>query len=332
VIDLRSDTVTRPTDQVRAAIARAEVGDDVFGDDPTVIRLEERVADLLGFEAALYTVTGSMANLLAVRALAGPGTEVLCESSAHIARAELGSHGAITGLTMRTWTHRDGYPDLDAIDAMLAPDLGPFFVKTTCLSVENTHNFAGGRVQPLELLRGLRNLADARGVSVHLDGARIWNAHVATGVSLRELASVADTVGVCLSKGLGAPIGSLMLGSADQIAEARVWRKRLGGGWRQAGLMAAAGLYVLDRHIERLADDHRHARLIAEAAGVDPEQVDTNIVMIATPDAAGVVERCRDEGVLVAAVGARVVRAVTHLDVAAADAERAAKVIAAALS
>jgi threonine aldolase len=332
LIDLRSDTVTRPTEAVRAAVAQADVGDDVFGDDPTVIRLEERVADRLGFEAALYTVTGSMANLLAVRALAGPGTEVLCESSAHIARAELGAHGAITGLTMRTWTHADGFADLDAIDAMFAPALGPFFVTTTCLSVENTHNFAGGRVQPLEVLRGLRELADRRGAAVHLDGARIWNAHVATGTPLRELAGVADTAAVCLSNGLGAPIGSLMLGSADQIAEARVWRKRLGGGWRQAGLMAAAGLYVLDHHVERLADDHRHARLIAEAAGADPEQVDTNIVVIPTPDAPALVARCRDEGVLVAAVGASVVRVVTHIDVSSADTERAAKVIAAAIA
>jgi threonine aldolase len=332
LIDLRSDTVTRPTDDVRAAIARADVGDDVFGDDPTVNRLEERVADLLGFEAALYVVTGSMANLLAVRALAGPGTEVLCESAAHIARAELGAHGAVTGLTMRTWTNPDGYADLDAIDAMLAPDLGPFFVATSCVSIENTHNFAGGRVQPVDVLRGVRELADRRGVGVHLDGARVWNAHVATGAPLRELTGVADTAMVSLSKGLGAPMGSLMLGSADQISEARVWRKRLGGGWRQAGLMAAAGLHVLDHHLERLADDHRHARLIAEAAGVDPEQVDTNIVVIATDDAPALVTRCREEGVLVGAVGASVVRAVTHLDVSAADAERAAKVIAAAVA
>jgi threonine aldolase len=331
-VDLRSDTVTRPTDAVRAAVAAADVGDDVFGDDPTVIQLEERVAELLGFEAALYTVTGSMANVLAVRALAGPGTEVLCESSAHIVRAELGAHGAITGVTTRTWTHPDGFADLAAIDAMLAPDLGPYFVKTTCLSVENTHNFAGGRMQPIDVLRGLRELADRRGVGVHLDGARIWNAHVASGIALRDLAGVADTAGVCLSKGLGAPIGSLMLGSVDQIAEARLWRKRLGGGWRQAGMMAAAGLYVLDHHVERLADDHRHARLIAEAAGVDPEQVDTNIVVIATSDAPALVGRCRDEGVLVAAVGPRGVRVVTHLDVSGADAERAAKVIAAAVA
>jgi threonine aldolase len=332
LIDLRSDTVTRPTEAVRAAMAAAEVGDDVFGDDPTVNRLEERVADLLGFEAALFTATGSMANLLAVQALAGPGTEVLCESAAHVARAELGAHAAITGVTMRTWTHPDGFADVEAIDAMFAPDLGPFFVKTTCLSVENTHNFPGGRIQPADVLSRLRELADRRGARVHLDGARIWNAHVATGRPLRELTGIADTAAVCLSKGLGAPIGSLMVGSADQVAEARVWRKRLGGGWRQAGVLAAAGLYVLEHHLDRLADDHRHARLIAEAAGVDPEGVDTNIVVIPTRDAPAAVARCRDEGVLVAAVGASVVRVVTHLDVSGADAERAAKALAAAIA
>jgi threonine aldolase len=332
VIDLRSDTVTRPTDGMRAAMASASVGDDVFGDDPTVHALEERVAAMFGFEAALFTVTGSMANFLAVRALAGVGTEVLCESAAHIARAELGAHGAFGGVTMRTWTDPNGWADVEAIDDLIAPDLGPFFVKTTAVSVENTHNFAGGRVQPRETLTALRSLADQRGVAVHLDGARIWNAHVATGVPLAELAAVADTAGVCLSKGLGAPIGSLMLASASQIAEARVWRKRLGGGWRQAGLLAAAGLYALDHHIDRLADDHAHAQLIAAAAGLDPEQTETNIVVIPTDDAAGLVARCRDERVLVSAVGARVVRAVTHLDVSPADAKRAADVIAAAVA
>ncbi len=328
MIDLRSDTVTSPTEPMRRAMAAAEVGDDVYAEDPTVRRLEERVAGLLGFEAALFTVTGSLANLLAVRALVSPGEEVLCESGAHIARAELGAHGALNQITMRTWTDRRGYVDLAAVDALVAPDLGPFLVQTRCVSVENTHNFAGGRVQPLDRLEGLSELARRHGVGVHLDGARIWNAHVATGVPLDQLAAVADTAGVCLSKGLGAPVGSLMLGSHDQVAQARVWRKRFGGGWRQAGLLAAAGLYALEHHVERLADDHRHARLIAEAAGVDAETVDTNIVVIETGDAAGLVGRCRDQGVLVSAVGARIVRAVTHLDISEPDARKAAAVIA----
>ncbi len=331
MIDLRSDTVTTPSPAMRRVLARAEVGDDVYGEDPTVRALEERVADLFGFEAALFTVTGSLANLLAVRSLVAPGSEVLCESSAHIARAELGAHGAVSGATMRTWTHPRGHADIDAIDALVAPDLGPFFVRTACVSVENTHNFAGGTVQPLEILAALRSLADRHGIGVHLDGARIWNAHIATGAPLARLAAVADTAGVCLSKGLGAPIGSLMLGSADRVAQARVWRKRLGGGWRQAGLLAAAGLHALDHHIERLADDHAHARLIAEAAGVDPAGVETNIVVIRTDDASGLVARCREQGVLVSTVGSSVVRAVTHLDVSEADARRAASAIAAAV-
>jgi len=332
MIDLRSDTVTAPSDDMRRAMATAPVGDDVYGEDPTVHALEERVADTLGFEAALFTVTGSLANLLAVRALVGPGEEVLCESGAHVARAEMGAHGALTGLTMRTWTHRHGHVDPAAIEAMIAPDLGPFLVRTACLSVENTHNFAGGRTQPADALRGLRALADRHEVAVHLDGARIWNAHVSTGVPLRELASGADTAAVCLSKGLGAPIGSLMLASRAQVAAARVWRKRLGGGWRQAGMLAAAGLYALDHHVDRLAEDHANARLIAATAGVDESDVETNIVVLPTNDAAGVVARCRAEGVHVSAVGPRVVRAVTHLDITTQQAKTAAEVIARSLS
>ncbi len=331
MIDLRSDTVTRPSLPMRHAMAEAEVGDDVYSEDPTVRELEERVAAMLGFDEALFTVTGSLANLLAVQALVEPGAEVLCESSAHIARAELGAHGAVSGITMRTWSDPRGQLDLDAIDALVAPDLGPFFVRTRCVSVENTHNFAGGTVQPYDSLERLGALARRHGIGVHLDGARIWNAHVATGIALDKLAAVADTAAVCLSKGLGAPVGSLMLGSSDQVAQARVWRKRLGGGWRQAGILAAAGLYALDHNIDRLAADHANARNIAAAAGVDAREVDTNIVVVRTDDAAGLVERCRAGGVLVSAVGPRVVRAVTHLDVSDDDAHHAAEVIAAAL-
>jgi threonine aldolase len=328
MIDLRSDTLTRPTDSMRAAMARAEVGDDVFGEDPTVLELQERVAGLFGHEAALFTPTGSMANLLAVRALVGPGQEVLCESSAHIARAELGAHGAYTGLTMRTWTHPRGRVDLDAVRRLHAPDMGPFFVRTAAVSVENTHNFAGGAVTPVDLLQQLRVWADEVGVGVHLDGARIWNAHVATGVPLTAYGAVADLMAVCLSKGLGAPVGSLVLGPADAIAEARIWRKRMGGGMRQVGVLAAAGLHALDHHIERLAEDHEHARLLAEACGVDPATVDTNIVVIERADAAGFVAAAADEGVRVSTVGPTTVRLVTHLDVSRADAHAAAQVLA----
>jgi threonine aldolase len=327
VIDLRSDTLTKPTDEMRAAMARAEVGDDVYGEDPTVALLEERVAGLFGHEAALFTPTGSMANVLAVRSLVAPGQEVLCEASAHIARAELGAHGAYSGVTMRTWIHPRGQVDLPTIRTIFAPDMGPFFVRTAAISVENTHNFAGGAVLPLADLRDLREYATGMGVGVHMDGARIWNAHVATGTPLAEYGAAADVMAVCLSKGLGAPVGSLMVGSADAVAEARIWRKRMGGGMRQVGILAAGGLHALDHHIERLADDHAHARLIAEACGVDPASVDTNIVVVQRSDAPAFVAAAHEEGVVVSMVGPTAVRLVTHLGISRADAEKAAAVL-----
>lgn len=327
MIDLRSDTLTKPTESMRAAMARAEVGDDVYAEDPTVLELEDRVAAMFGHEAALFTPTGSMANVLAVASVVEAGQEVLCESSAHIARAELGAHGAFTGLTMRTWTAPRGQLDLAAIEAMFAPDMGPFFVPTAAISIENTHNFAGGAVLPYDDLRALRAWADEVGTRVHLDGARIWNAHVATGTSFADYGRVADVMAVCLSKGLGAPVGSLMVGAAEAIARARVRRKRMGGGMRQVGILAAAGLHALDHHVERLAEDHAHARLLAEAIGVDPADVDTNIVVVDRDDATAFVAAAAEEGVRIATVGPRTVRLVTHLDVTRSDAERAAVVL-----
>jgi threonine aldolase len=228
---------------------------------------------------------------------------------------------------MRTWTGARGGLDLAAVEQLFAPDLGPFFVPTTAISIENTHNFGGGSVLPLSDMRALRRFADSVGVGVHLDGARIWNAHVASGVPLSEYGAQVDVLAVCLSKGLGAPVGSLVVGSAAAMAEARVWRKRLGGGMRQVGILAAAGLHALDHHVERLAEDHEHARLLAEACGVDPAGVDTNIVVVEVPDAAPVVQAAKAEGVLVSAVGPRTVRLVTHLDVSAEQAEQAAAVM-----
>ncbi len=332
LIDLRSDTVTKPTEAMRTAMARADVGDDVYGEDPTVLALEEKVAGLFGMEAALFTPTGSMANLLAVRSLVAPGQEVLCEQSAHIARAELGAHGAFFGVTMRTWKGDRGAIDLPAIEAMFAPDVSPFFVATKAISIENTHNFGGGTVQPLEAVEALLPLVDAHDIGLHVDGARIWNAHVASGVPLQEYGARAGVLTVCLSKGLGAPVGSLVIGQRAMVEEARVWRKRLGGGMRQVGVLAAAGLYALEHHIERLADDHANARLLAEACGVDPATVDTNIVVVETPDAAAVVAEARQHGVLVATVGPTTLRFVTHLDVSADQAVEAAGVLAKALA
>lgn len=327
MIDLRSDTVTRPTEPMRRAMAAAEVGDDVYGEDPTVRDLEETVAALFGHQAALFTPTGSMANLLAVGTVVRPGEEVLCEASAHIARAELGAHAAYTGITMRTWSHPRGGIDLAAVESLVSPDLGPFFVRTAAISVENTHNFAGGTCLLPADLDGLAPLRAEHGVRLHLDGARIWNAHVATGVPLREYGVRADVLAVCLSKGLGAPIGSLVVGSAEAIAECRIRRKRLGGGMRQVGVLAAAGRYALEHHLDRLAEDHVHARLLAEAVGVDPDGVQTNIVVRTHPDAAAVVAAAADQGVRIATVGPRTLRLVTHLDITRSQAEQAARIL-----
>lgn len=329
MIDLRSDTVTRPTEAMRAAMAAAEVGDDVYNEDPTVRALEERVAALFGKEDAVFTPTGSMANVLAVRTLVGIGQEVLCESRAHIARAELGAHGAITGLTMRTWTHPTGGVDLPQIQRIFAPDMGVYFVPTRAVSVENTHNFSGGTVTPIEDLIALRAFADEVGIGLHLDGARIWNAHVASGTPLSSYGGIADVMAVCLSKGLGAPVGSLVVGTTEAMAETRVWRKRLGGGMRQVGILAAAGLHALDHHVDRLAEDHAHAQLLAEAVGVDPATVPTNIVVAERDDAPAFVAAAAGAGVRISAVGPRAIRLVTHLDISTADAERAASLLAA---
>jgi len=338
LIDLRSDTVTKPSAGMLAAMTSAEVGDDVYGEDPTVAELESEVAGLLGQEAALFTVTGSLANVLGVRALVAPGTEVLCESTAHIARAELGAHGAVSGVTMRTWTAPRGQIDLEQIRALAVPDAGPYFVSTAAVSVENTHNFGGGSIQPKDVYGALADELEQSGVALHLDGARLWNAAVATGVPVTEYARRASTVSVCLSKGLGAPVGSLVAGPADAMREARVWRKRLGAGWRQAGVLAAAGLYAVRNNVERLAEDHANARAIAEMladavpGAVAPDEVDTNIVVV---DVSGldkpvpqIVAQAKDQGVLIGGVGATVLRIVTHLDASAADCRKAAETLA----
>ena len=323
--DLLSDTVTRPTPAMRQAMARAEVGDDVFGEDPTVQALQERVAGLLGHEAALFTPSGSMANQLGLRLHVRPGEELLCDSLAHVVRAELGAAAAFSGITSRTWTAPRGLLDPPDAIALLQTGVGPYQVCTSLVVVENTHNFGGGTVQPLWAIRQVRAATRPRGVAMHLDGARLWNAHVASGVALAEYAAHFDTVSVCLSKGLGAPVGSLLVGSADAIAEARIWRKRYGGGMRQVGILAAAGLYALDHHVERLADDHaraqRAARAFADAAPgcVDPETVETNIVVLTTTDTgwspAELVAAVAAKGVRGYAAGPEALRLAWHLDV-----------------
>ncbi|MGH8860897.1 MAG: threonine aldolase family protein [Jatrophihabitantaceae bacterium] len=326
IVDLRSDTVSRPTPAMRAAMADAEVGDDVYGEDPTINALEAEVAELLGHEAGLFVPSGSLGNQLGLRLLAKPGEEIVCDVLAHIARAELGAAAAFAGITFRTWHSEQGRVDIDAVRGLIAPDGGPYLVSTKAIALENTHNFGGGTVQRADQVAAVIELAGETGLALHLDGARLWNAHVATGVALHELAAGFDTVSVCLSKGLGAPVGSVLVASADRIAEARVWRKRYGAGMRQAGILAAAGRYALAHHIDRLADDHARAARLADALGGVPAE--TNIVVLSAPDAAAVAAKAREDGVLVAALGPRFLRLVTHLDVDDAGVRHAIDVLA----
>jgi threonine aldolase len=315
IVDLRSDTVTRPTPAMRAAMAEAVVGDDVYGEDPTVTELEARVAALLGQEAGLFVPTGSLGNQLGVRLLVRPGQELVCDSLAHVARAELGAAAVFSGVTFRTWPAVRGRLDVEDVRGLISPDAGPYLVSTAAVEVENTHNFGGGTVQPPDQVAAVQKLARDCGLGLHLDGARLWNAHVATGAPLTELAAGFDTVSVCLSKGLGAPVGSVLASTADRIAEARVWRKRYGAGMRQVGILAAGGLYAVEHHVARLADDHARARRLGEALGADPAGIETNIVVLDVADAAAVATAAAAEGVLVSALGPRFLRLVTHLDV-----------------
>ena len=323
-IDLRSDTVTRPSQAMRQAMASAEVGDDVYSDDPTVNSLEERVAALFGKEAGVFTPTGSLANQLAIRMLVAPGEELIAETNSHIVRAELGAAAVFSGITTRTWPAKNGL--LVAEDALeiARPNSGPYLVSTTAIAVENTHNFGGGTVQPLEEIKALRKGADEIGVALHLDGARIWNAHVASGVAFSEYGKYFDTISVCLSKGLGAPIGSVMLSTKERVTKARIWRKRYGAGMRQVGLLAGAAHYALDNNIARLSEDHRRAKELAVAIAaidksfVDPALVETNIVGLdlanAPYTAAELATRCREAGLWISALGPKYARLVTHLD------------------
>ena len=340
-IDLRSDTVTRPSQGMRDAIASAPVGDDVYSDDPTVNSLEERVAAMFGKEAGLFTPTGSLANQLAIRMLVNPGEELIAETNSHIVRAELGAAAVFSGITTRTWPATHGL--LKAADALeiARPDSGPYLVSTTAIAVENTHNFGGGTVQPLDEIKALRKGADAMGLALHLDGARIWNAHVASGVSFNEYGKYFDTISVCLSKGLGAPIGSVMLSTKERVAKARVWRKRYGAGMRQVGLLAAGAHFALDNNINRLAEDHRRAKEIAVAIAaidsslIDPATVQTNIVGLDLAHlpitAAELATRCREKGLWISALGPKYARLVTHLDFDDAQCKEAIEILKVAL-
>jgi threonine aldolase len=334
LVDLRSDTVTRPTPAMRAAMADAAVGDDVYAEDPTVNALEARVAAMFGHEAALFTPTGSMANQVAVQTLVPPGEELLCDADAHVVTYEIGAAAAIGGISTRTWPAVGPHLDPEVVAGMIRP-AGVHAVVTRAIAVEQTHNRWGGGVIPLSTLERLGAVANEAGVLLHCDGARIWHAHVADGIPLSTYGALFDSISVCLSKGLGAPIGSLVVGSAERIGRARLLRKRMGGGMRQVGILAAAGDYALTHHIERLADDHVRASRLAQALApfgvVDPATVRSNMVMLdlrsSTVDAKTLAGAAGEQDVLVSVLGPRLVRLVTHLDVDDDGIDKAVKVL-----
>jgi threonine aldolase len=335
-IDLRSDTVTRPTDAMRAAMAAAPVGDDQYGEDPSTNRLQARLAEALGKEAALWLPSGTMSNQVALKVLTRPGDEVVASRESHAGWHEVGGAAANAGVQI-VEIGRGGVFSVDELEAAIKPTGLPVFPQTTLMEIENTHNRAGGVVVPQPLVLQLCAAARARGLGCFLDGARLWNAAAASGVSLQEMAAPFDLVSVAFSKGLGAPGGSLLAGSRAHIVAADRHRRRMGGAMRQNGIFSAAALFALDHHVDRLGEDRAHARMLAErlAAGapvqLDLATVQTNIIVFhlpaTLPDASTVVARARERGVLVSAFGPRTVRAVTHLDVSRAQCERAAAVL-----
>ncbi|MFN2526559.1 MAG: low specificity L-threonine aldolase [Actinomycetota bacterium] len=340
LIDLRSDTVTRPTPEMRKAMAEAEVGDDVFGDDPTVNSLQEYAADLLGKEAGLFVPTGSMGNQVSLGSLTRPGDEVICETNAHFLHYEGGSVAAHLGLVARPVPGKNGMISAEQVAAWIRPG-SDHSSRTAVVAIENTHNAAGGRVFPLQAAEAIASLARERGVAVHLDGARIFNAQVATGTPAAHWAACADTVTFCFSKGLGAPVGSMVCSSADLIAEGRRLRKRMGGGMRQVGVIAAAARVALETGVERLAEDHANARRLGEGlADLHPEAVDldsieTNMVYLNLgpflKTGPQISDALRAEGIITIS-DEHTMRLVTHRDVTTEDVDHALIALTKALS
>jgi threonine aldolase len=333
-IDLRSDTITRPSDEMRAAMAEAEVGDDVYGEDPTVNRLQEVAADLLGKEAALFVPSGTMANQICLHLLTEPGDEVILERSSHVFNYESGAAGLLSGVQLHPVDGEGGLLTPETVEAAIRPE-GPVFPTTRVVSVENTANKAGGRVYPLDRLQALTDLAREHGLRTHLDGARLWNASAATGVAEAEFAAPFDLVWVALSKGLGAPVGSIVAGPSDLIEAGVTVRKRFGGGMRQAGILAAAGLYAIEHHRPHLARDHEKARVFAEgvdacdAFDCDVAAVETNIVLFDVVDgpAPPVIDALSGDGVLLTPFGPSTIRATFHRDVTLTEVRDAVEVI-----
>ena len=336
-IDLRSDTVTQPTAEMRDAIAQCRVGDDVIDVDPTVAQLQERIAQLLGKEAAIFMPTGTMTNQVALRVHCQPGDEFICEANCHIYNYEQGAFAQLSGLVAQTVMGDFGILQPAQLVGLIKPD-DEHFVRTRLLCLENTHNRGSGRVQPYDLVEEICQSAHETGLMTHLDGARLFNAVAASEIPADQWAQHFDTVSVCFSKGLGAPVGSALAGTEEMMREARRHRKLFGGGMRQAGVIAAAALYALDHHRDRLTEDHDNAQTlvnaIASSEGIclDPAEVDTNIVMFQVDpelcSGPGFVAALKSKDVLVLAVGPQRVRAVTHLDVTSEEVDRAASIIA----
>ncbi len=336
IVDLRSDTVTKPTPDMRQAMADAQVGDDVFGDDPTVNRLQEKVAELLGKEAAIFVPSGSMANQTAIRAQTQPGDEIIAHADSHIYHYEAGAPSGLSGCSLRLLPGPQGRYTASDVEAAIRP-LDSHFPQSTLIVVENTHNRGGGSVWSIDSIAAIRAVADAHNLKMHLDGARLMNACIATGTPPAGYAKYFDTVSTCFSKGLGAPVGSAVAGTAATIRRVHRFRKMFGGGMRQAGIIAAGALYAIENHIDRLSDDHDNAKRLALAAAempglsIDPDSVETNIAYFDVDENAGTAQsRCqtfREKGVWMLPVAPQRIRAVTHLDVSRDQIERAITVL-----
>ena len=335
LIDLRSDTVTKPTPAMRAAMASADVGDDVYGEDPTINRLEARAAEVFGREASIYVPTGTMGNQIAIRLHTDHGQEVICEARSHILDWEMAMMSAFSGCSPRTVAGERGVLTWQQISRSIAPKIY-YRAATGLICLENSHNMAGGTVTPLAVFEEIWQGAADAGLPTHLDGARVFNAATALGVNVAELTRGFDTVNFCLSKGLGAPVGSILVGSRPAIERARSLRKALGGGMRQAGILAAAGLIALEEGPSRLHEDHANARLLAEAVAacesvdIDLPSVQTNIVLFTLKDggdAQGLVSRLKAEGILCSAIGPHAIRLVTHFDVSREECQKCARTL-----
>jgi threonine aldolase len=336
IIDLRSDTVTKPSPEMRKAMYEAEVGDDVFKEDPTVNKLEYYSAELFGKEAALYVASGMMGNQICLNVLTNPGDEVICEADAHIFNYESGSPAKLSGIQLMTAKGNLGVMTPEQVKPLIRPKDAYYMPRTKIIEVENTHNRAGGTILPMENIIELKNLSKKHDLYYHLDGARIWNASVETGISVKEYASHFDSISCCLSKGLGAPVGSIIGGTKEFIKEAYRVRKSWGGGMRQVGILAAAGLYALQNNIERLKEDHRRAKFLAERINdiknlkIDMNSVQTNILLFKplTMTVSEAMIKCKENDLLLLQGTVDTLRAITHLDVDDADVEKAADILA----